>query len=137
MPYEGEVMHRCVLRPFDFRSTYVVVVSGDGINFCGHMILHAGAFYFHVAGFDDPPRYMLADGFTRYLKETGKHEIRRTFVKVPNPLGAHQKLEELLATKWMWLVLPHNCAAFCEDVLAAGGSKAGLYSNCPALEAFR
>jgi hypothetical protein len=136
-PYEGEIMHQCQLHPVDFKSTYVVVVSGDGPNFCGHMILHAGAFYFHVAGWNDPPRYMMANGFNRYLKETGKREIRRTFVKVPNPRGSHEKLEELLATKWRWLVLPHNCASFCEDVLAAGGSKAGLYSNCPALESFR
>jgi hypothetical protein len=136
-PYEGEIMHQCMLKPFDFKSTCVVIVSGDGPNFCGHMILHAGSFYFHVAGTNDPPRYMFADGFTRYLKETGKTEIRRTFVKIPNPTGAHRKLEELLATKWRWLLLPHNCASFCEDVVAAGGSKAGLYSNCPALESFR
>jgi hypothetical protein len=136
-PYEGEIMHRCLLTPFNFKYTYVVVVSGDGPNFCGHMLLNAGHYYFHVAGRNDPPRYMLPDGFGRYLKETGKSEIRRTYVKVPNPAGAHRKLEELLATSWLWLMLPHNCTAFCEDILAAGGSKEGLWFNCPTLERFR
>lgn len=46
------------------------------------------------------------------------------------------KLEELLAAKWTWGVLPHNCASFVEEVVQAGGSDAGLYSNCPALETF-
>ena len=136
-PYEGEIMVQCLLKPFDFQNTSVVIVSGDGPNFCGHMILYVGAFYFHVAGVNDPPRYMMAEGFRRYLKETGKHEMRRTFVKVPNPFGAQRKLEELLATKWRWLLFPHNCASFCEEIVAAGGSKAGLYLNCPAHEAFR
>jgi hypothetical protein len=138
-PYEGEEMHKCMLTPFDFRNTQVVVVSGDGINYylCGHMILRAGSFYFHVAGGYRWPRYMTEIGYRRYLKETGKTELRRTVVKVPNPMGAHRKLEELLADNWFWGVLPHNCANFCEQVLQAGGSKAGLYSNCPQRETFK
>jgi hypothetical protein len=116
--YKGEVMHQCLLKPFDFKYTYAVVVSGDLPNPC------------------DPPRYMLADSFSRYLKENEKIEIRRTYVKIPNPAGAHQKLEELLATWWAWGMLPHNCANFCEQVVQAGGSKAGLYFNCPVAERF-
>jgi hypothetical protein len=134
--YKGEVMHQCLLKPFDFKYTYAVVVSGDLPNPCGHMLLSAGHFYFHVAGAIDPPRYMLADSFSRYLKENEKIEIRRTYVKIPNPAGAHQKLEELLATWWAWGMLPHNCANFCEQVVQAGGSKAGLYFNCPVAERF-
>jgi hypothetical protein len=100
------------------------------------MLLSAGHFYFHVAGWDDPPRYMLADSFPRYLKETGKREIRRTYVKIPNPDGAHRKLEELLATNWQWKILPHNCATFCEEIVQAGGNKSKLYFNCPIAEPF-
>ena len=138
--YEGEVMHQCMIRPFDFEHTHAVVVSGDKWNPCGHAILNAGGFagwYFHVAGRYIVPRYMRPNDYKRYLTENGKHEIRRTVVKIPNPIGAHRKLEELLSTPWFWGGLPHNCASFLEAVVQAGGSKAGLYFNCPTLEAFR
>jgi hypothetical protein len=75
--------------------------------------------------------------YRRYLREHQKRELRRTFVSVPNPERAHQKLEELLAKKWSWFVLPNNCASFVEDVVQAGGSKAGLYMNCPSIENFK
>lgn len=137
-PYHGEIMLQCLLKPFDFQHTSVVVVSGDGINFCGHALLNTGGgWYFHVAGVYDVPKFMRADGYKRYLKESGKHEICRSIIKIPNPAGAHRKLEELLTTQWLWAVLPHNCASFVEDIVRAGGSKAGLYSNCPSLESFR
>lgn len=79
---------------------------------------------------------MREDGYMRYLKENGKHEIRRWIVKIPNPADAHAKLEELLTQRWRWLVLPHNCVAFVEEVVKAGGSDAGMYLNCPAAEPF-
>jgi hypothetical protein len=72
----------------------------------------------------------------RYLKETGKHEIRRWIIKLPTPRGAHQKLHDLMTEQWLWLVLPNNCASFVEEVLQAGGSKAGMYFNCPSAEPF-
>lgn len=30
-----------------------------------------------------------------------------------------------------WGVLPHNCVAFCESVMAAGGGTWSSHSNCP------
>lgn len=135
--YHGDVMHQCPIKPFDFHHCCVVVVSGDGINFCGHALLHtAGSWYFHVAGFYEVPKFMREDGYMRYLKENGKHEVRRWVIRLPNPAGAHARLEQLLATQWLWGVLPHNCAAFVEDVVQAGGSKAGMYFNCPTVEPF-
>lgn len=55
----------------------------------------------------------------------------------PTLRGAHGKLEQLLAAQWSWFVLPNNCASFVEDVVRAGGSTAGLYSNCPSREQFK
>jgi hypothetical protein len=136
-PYHGDVMLQCPLKPWDFKHCCAVVVSGDGINFCGHTLLHTGGdWYFHVAGVNDVPKFMRESGYQRYLKENGKHEIRRWIVKLPNPAGAHAKLEELLTKQWLWLVLPHNCANFVEEVVRAGGSKAGMYFNCPTVEPF-
>lgn len=137
--YIGEMMHNCFVQPSNFNHTCVVVVSGDSINFCGHALLHIGGtgWYFHVAGFNEVPRYMSEAGYQRYLKEGEKHEIRRWSVPIPDPLGAHRKLEELLATRWQWLLLPNNCVSFVEEIVFAGGSNAHLHYNCPTLEAFK
>jgi hypothetical protein len=135
--YQGDVMLQCPLKPFDFKHACAVIVSGDSINFCGHAMLHTGGgWYFHIAGKYEVPKFMREDGFQRYLKENGKHEIRRWRIQIPNPAGAHRKLEELLAKPWRWLLLPNNCTTFVEEVVQAGGSKAGMYFNCPSVEPF-
>lgn len=135
--YEGDRMILCPLDITDFKHTCAVVVSGDGPNFCGHTLLHIGdRWYVHVAGGYSVPKFMHADGYQRYLKENGKREIRRWIVKLPNPQGAHQKLHELLEKPWLWAILPHNCASFVEEIVQAGGSKAGMYFNCPSVEPF-
>jgi hypothetical protein len=139
MAYEGDLLMMCPADPFDFHDSYAVVVSGDGPNFCGHLILNVGGvggYYFHVAGVRTEPRVMTKDGYRRYLKETGKKELKRFKVTISNPNFAMFKLEQLTSEKWTWGVLPHNCASFVEEVVRAGGSVAGLYSNCPALENF-
>ncbi len=76
-------------------------------------------------------------GYQRYLRESKKKELNRYSVPLQNPDGAANRLEQLMQKKWAWLILPHNYAAFVEDVVSAGGSTAGLYSNCPEYEAFR
>lgn len=139
-PYVGEIMRQCFAQQFDFRNAYVVVVSGSSWNPCGHTLLNAGGsggWYFHIAERKGRPRYMRGPGYQRYLNEHEKRELRRTPIKIPDPQGAHLKLEQLLAYDWNWFVLPNNCASFVEDVLRAGGSKAGLYSNCPSREHFK
>lgn len=139
-PYNGEELHICYARQFDWNNTYVVIVSGARLNPCGHAILNVGGVggnYFHIAAVRDFPRYMTEAGYRRYLKEEGKREIRRHPVTIRDPYAAQTKLDELLANKWSWFVLPHNCEAFVEDVVRAGGSKAGSYSNCPIGEVFR
>lgn len=140
MAYEGERMIACPVSAYDFAQTFAVVVSGDGINACGHLILRVGLQgdqrYLHVAGVYTEPRLMDEAGYQRYLKETGKAELKRFPVRITDGNAAMREIEVLLSKKWLWGILPHNCARFVEDVVAAGGSKAGLYLNCPALEHF-
>lgn len=145
MAYEGEVLNACGVINADLSEVYVVAVSGDGPNFCGHLLLYVpkgGGYYFHVTGDPDGkginrmrgyPMYMSDAGYKVYLKQTGKRELRRRALNLPNPTAAYAYLESLLAGKWTWGVLPNNCVSFVEAVLAAGGGDWGSYSNCPAV----
>ena len=142
MAYEGDIILACPA--VDYSTVWAVVVSGAMLNPCGHALLYTGlaskqgGWYFHVAQAYGLPRQMPTDGlFQQYLKENGKREITRYAVQLPNPAGAAKRLEELVGKPWVWGVLPHNCAAFVEDVVRAGGSTAGLYTNCPRLEKFK
>lgn len=137
VPYEGDVMVNCFIRPSDFQHTCAVIVTGVPGNFCGHALLHLGSgWYFHTTGFHDLPRFMNESGYRRYLSENDKREIRRWVVPIPSPLGAYEKLEELLLKQWLWLALPNNCVNFVEEVVQAGGSTAGMIFNCPSIEPF-
>ena len=141
--YEGEILNECGTVNLDFSVAYVVAVSGSGPNVCGHLLVYAGGgggTYFHVAGSTPKnlltayPHYMSEAGYRRYLKENKKTELRRVRVRLSNPDGASLYIENLMAEKWTWGVLPNNCVAFVEEVIAAGGGDwAGSYSNCPAL----
>lgn len=145
MAYEGEILNACGVVNVDLARVSVVAVSGDGPNICGHLLLYTpngGGYYFHVTG--DPngsgagrlrgyPMYMTEAGYRQYLQDTGKRELRRRALDLPNPSGAYLYLEGLLSEKWTWAVLPHNCVAFVEDVIQAGGGDWGSYSNCPAI----
>lgn len=125
---------------FDFSKSYAVVVSGADWNPCGHLLLNTGGlggYYFHIAEFYGYPKYMDETGYKRYLKENGKEELSRIHVPISNPQACMLKLEELLIKKWRWGGVPNNCASFVEEILQAGGSTAGLYSNCPTKEIFR
>ena len=131
MPCIGEHMYHCQAIPFDWNHTHIIVVSGTGPNFCGHALVNAGTYYFHVDGLNAKPHYMDEQGFKKYLKENEKRELQRKRVKVPNHHRAQKKLEKLSAKNWRWLVLPNNCASYVEEMLAAGGSKISNALNCP------
>lgn len=136
MAYEGEILDACGIVNIDFSTTSVVAVSGSGPNLCGHLILYVGSrggTYFHVAGLRDYPRYMDSGGYAQYLRENDKSELIRRPVSIPRPNDALLGLEDLMSKPWTWWVLPHNCVAFCEDVITAGGGEWGSYSNCPAV----
>ena len=124
MSYEGEEMNACPADMFDFTHATAVVVSGDGPNKWGHMLLNTGGpagMYFQVAGVVTRPRYMDGAGYRRYLKETGKTELRRIPVFIPSPESSQLKLEQLLDQSWTWGAVVHNCEGFVEEIILAGG----------------
>ena len=138
MTFEGNALDACGVVDINCTVTYIVAVSGDGPNICGHMLLYAGprngaGYYYQVAGIYGYPRYMDEGGYRQYLREANKVELRRVKVSLPDPAGAQAYLEQLLSGKWTWLVVPNNCVAFVEKVLQAGGLNWGSYSNCPAI----
>jgi hypothetical protein len=137
MAYHGEVLDQCGLIEIDCSEIAIVAVSGDGPNVCGHLLLHTqkrGGYYFHVAGkVRGYPHYMSESGYRRYLRESGKTELRRRRLSLPNPQGALLYLEGLMANKWTWGAIPNNCVAFVEEVIKAGGRYWSSYSNCPDL----
>lgn len=136
MAYEGEILDSCGIVNVDFGKAEVVAVSGDGPNVCGHLLIFSpsgGGYYFHVAGVYNYPHYMSEAQYRRYLKETNKRELRRRSLQLPNPSGAFNKMESLLAEKWVWGILPNNCVAFVEEIISAGGGDWNSYSNCPAV----
>ncbi len=102
------------------------VLSGAWFNPFGHMLLNTGGergFYFQVAGRRACPRYMNCGGYQRYLLETGKKELNRFRVFIPNPEAAQLKIEELLAKPFGWWVVEHNCETFVEEIVTAGGGQ--------------
>jgi hypothetical protein len=145
MAYLGERMIACPDINFDWANTYAVVVSGDGPKFCGHLLLNVGGpggYYFQVTGdslreMRSYPRWLNAAGYRLYLASHQKKELKRFRVAITKPDAAMLKMEELLSVHWTWGILPHNCASFVEEIVSEGGSAAGLYTNCPALENFQ
>jgi hypothetical protein len=132
MRYVGSELSECLNVPFT--SAACVIVSGDGINLCGHALLYASGYYYHVAGVYDRPRYMSEQGYRRYLAEAGKAELGRYPRHLTRPGAAYSKLQQLMSARWLWGVLPNNCIVFVEQVLQAGGAtNFGLYSNCPVM----
>lgn len=115
----------------NFSFVEAVVVSGDGPNFCGHMLLRINNYYFHISEVYNYPTFMFASEYTEYLKKNGKTEIFRIRRLLRNRDGARNKLKTLLNQKWLWLVIPNNCTDFVEEVIGAGENKFGLISNCP------
>jgi hypothetical protein len=95
MAYLGERLLQCNAVPFNWSQSRLIIVSGSGITLCGHTIVSAGAFYFHIDGLNDYPWYMAEVGYRRYLKENAKRELYRRQVLLKNPMGAQKKLEEL------------------------------------------
>lgn len=141
MAYEGINLYQCFSKLFPWTHSQVIVVSGTFPNPCGHAILNAGGVgghYFHIAGDgNDRPYYMDEAGYRRYLKENRKTELQRKSIKISKPDAMQRKFDELASKDWLWGVLPHNCATFVEELVKAGGSATGLYTNCPALEEWK
>lgn len=137
MPYDGEFLNQSGVLDIDPTQVAVVAVSGSGPNFCGHLLIATGtpgeSLYFHVALVRGYPKYMTEAGYSRYLRENAKTELRRRSLSLPNPNGALLYLEGLMANTWTWGVLPNNCVAFVEEVIKAGGGTWSSASNCPSV----
>lgn len=131
MVYLGEKLESCRVVPFNWSDTWLVVVSGDGINVCGHALMKAGSYYFHILGWVERPWYMNDEGYDRYKREGAKRELFRRKVTMPNPQGAQRKLEELSLKPWVWLGVPNNCVSYVEEIFKAGGINDFSFINCP------
>lgn len=131
MSYIGIHLSCCSAVSFDWNHSILVVVSGDGPNVCGHALLRAGNYYFHIAGPFNRPYFMVGAGYRQYLKESGKEELFRRSVFLPDIEGAQRKLEELSVKNWLWLGIPNNCVSYVEEIFKAGGANDSLLSNCP------
>lgn len=84
--YEGAAMVICPLEERDFRHVCAVIVSGDGVNACGHTLLHISgswSWYVHISGFYKASKFIPDNNYMRYLKENGKREIRRGISSCP------------------------------------------------------
>jgi hypothetical protein len=57
-----------------FENVEAVVVSGDGPNFCGHMMLRVDDYYFHVSGVYNYPMFMTVPEFRTYIKDNNSRE---------------------------------------------------------------
>lgn len=133
MNFVGRHLSSCKAVSFSWHSTWLVVVSGDGPNVCGHALLKAGFFYFHVDGWANRPYCLTEDDYQRYMREAGKSELFRRQMYIRDPEGAQRKLEELSVKRWHWGVVPNNCVSYVEEVLEAGGADDWSLMNCPSL----
>jgi hypothetical protein len=139
MSYAGAPVTTLSGLPLDHSRCDLVIVSGDGPNVCGHMLLMIygtqgqAASYFHIGAVRDYPYYMPQARFTDYLRENGKRELGRRFTSLPRPRDAALYLQQAIAQKWTWGVLPNNCVAFCEEYINAGGADYSMWTNCPAV----
>jgi len=105
------------LNALTFNVVEAVVVSGDGPNFCGHMILRVDDFYFHISGVYNYPMVIPKDKFNKYIKENEKTELFRTKRILKNKTAAKDKLKSLLSDKWLWLIIPNNCTDLLKKLL--------------------
>lgn len=122
MSYVGIHLDSCQAVPFNWADASLVVVSGDGPNVCGHALLRAGVFYFHIAGPLNRPYFMTEQNYHQYSLEGRKRELFRRKIVLPNPAGVQLKLEGLSINRWLWLDIPNNCVSYVEEILEAGGT---------------
>jgi hypothetical protein len=132
-PYLGENMSSCPSRMLQWSSTSAIILNGSPLNICGHQALRVGAYYFQILRVHGFPTYMNEKGYRLRLAQTGQREVRRDQIFIRDPERAQAKLTELMAKRWLWGILAHNCANFVAQIIEAGGAPRHLYSQCPRL----
>jgi hypothetical protein len=115
----------------------VTIVTGSFPNLFGHALFRLGrrVGYMHVDQLYDYPSYIPYYDFDFYLKSNGKSLIYHDPIRIPNAPGALTRLQQLRMSKWVWLVVPHNCVRFCEQIIRAGGGSWFSTTNLPILSA--
>ena len=124
----------------DFSKVQLVLVRGDGLNKCGHILLHVPGGFGHYFHFDGPklyeyPRYLEGDSeYRAYLAGSNKIELLRKSLTIPHPDAAEARLNELMHNEWLTFIGSHNCASFASEVIHAGGNFWTLPRHCPVLD---
>jgi hypothetical protein len=131
-PYSGEVYPKC---PFELRFSDpgVTFVVGGNANIFGHAMFRLGPEigFIHVDQIYAYPKILPASSLPRYLREHGKKVFRQESIRLPYPAKALAHIEKIRCEKWHWFGIPHNCVAFCEEILQVGGAKWEQISNLP------
>jgi hypothetical protein len=111
----------------------ITFVIGGNPNPFGHSLFRMGrrTGYVHVDELCDYPKFIPWFSFGTYLRENHKRILRELTIALPHPISALRKILELNYKKWPWFVIPHNCVAYCEEILHAGGSNWESISNLP------
>lgn len=116
----------------------VTYVSGAGPNVFGHVLFSFGVSvgYIHVDEFYAYPKLLTPSGFDTYMTDNGKTVLHRDYISdLTNPQAAVDEAERLRTIKWFWAIVPHNCVAFAEQIVGAGGSKWTSKTNLPSVSA--
>jgi hypothetical protein len=130
----GSEMDACDVKLFRFKEVYLIVVTGQGPNICGHSLLNFGGkdgFYVHVTGIVEKPRIMSESQYQTYLRAYTKQELLREKINLGFPEKSISYLEKLLSEDWNYKLLFHNCSHFVEKILQAGGYSIYIPTHCP------
>lgn len=119
--FSGHFANQC----FNFAGNNVkfevVIVTGSGLNICGHALLCVNRFfYLHTVHIMAPPRFMNQSGYELYLRSNKKKELGRIQISVSEPKKVLEKLNLVTSEKWLWLAIWHNCYSFVEYVVEPG-----------------
>lgn len=123
------------MKNLDWSNTQIVLVTGNGINACGHVLLSVGGDFFHYAGkAHGYPNYIPGYEYQSYLRINGKKELLRKKLDIPYPKKAQEELEKLMSLKWRYLLVSHNCVTFILTITQAGGNFWNFPPQCPVLD---
>lgn len=137
-PLDGRILNSSSMELFKYKREFAaVVVTGDGINGCGHMLLNVGGrygYYVHIAGTRAYPKLLEWHQYGTYLSGNRKKELFRQTVYVPFADTMMTFIEKSMSELWQWLGPIHNCATFVEKAFYAGGVPMHTLANCPILK---
>lgn len=137
MAFKGEPIKSLAPLKLGHRSCELTIVSGDGVNACGHMLVRMPAetggteSVFHIGDVHDFPYWMPASKFPLYLTDNKKKLLGRKSIVLPRSQDAEAYLSKTILDKWFWGAVANNCVSFCEEYISAGGADYTMWTNCP------